>query len=139
MKTSRRDLSVFLPAVAALTAAAQSTALPSRAYRFEDLAVRTNGKNRSRAVLNGKTHTGEPLEIHQTELAPGMAPHPPHHHVHEELLLIREGTVEVTIAGKTSTLGPGSVAFVASGEEHGWRNAGNTQAHYFIVTLGRAG
>jgi quercetin dioxygenase-like cupin family protein len=57
--------------------------------------------------------------------------------VHEEVLLVREGTLEVTIAGQVTTLGPGSVAFVASGEEHGWRNTGNTQAHYFIVTLGR--
>ena len=51
--------------------------------------------------------------------------------------MIREGTLEVTISGRTVKLGPGSAAYVASGEEHGWRNVGKTRAHYFIVTLGR--
>ena len=86
-------------------------------------------------MLDGKTHTGYRIEIHQTELAPGLAPHPPHHHVHEELILVWQGTMEVTISGKTSKLGPGSAAYVASGEEHGWRNVGTTQARYFVMTL----
>ena len=30
----------------------------------------------------------------------------------------------VTIAGRSANLGPGSVAYVASNEEHGWRNVG---------------
>ena len=76
------------------------------------------------------------VEIHHTELAPGSAPHAPHHHVHEEVIAVREGLVEVTISGKTVKLGPGGMAYVASNEEHGWKNAGNTQAHYIVITLG---
>lgn len=137
MNYSRRDLGVVLPALALARAAAQSKTLPSKIWRFEDLPVRTNGQNRSRAVLNGETHTGFNVELHETELAAGQAPHPPHHHVHEEIILIREGTLEVTIAGRTANLGPGSVAFAASNEEHGWRNVGATPAHYFVFALGR--
>jgi quercetin dioxygenase-like cupin family protein len=106
-------------------------------WRFEDLTVRENGQNRARAVLNGKTRSGYAIEMHQTELAPGLAPHPPHKHVHEELMMVREGTMEVTISGKTTVMGPGSVVYVASNEEHGWKNAGTTRAHYFVMTLGR--
>ncbi|MDX1981613.1 MAG: cupin domain-containing protein [Bryobacteraceae bacterium] len=137
MKKSRRDYAMLLPMMAPFAARAQDARLPSRTFRFEDLPVRKNGENRSRAVLEGRTHGGFPIEMHQTELAPGLPPHPPHHHEHEEVLLIREGTLEVTIADKVSRLGPGSVAFIASNEEHGWRNVGDTRAHYFIVTLGR--
>jgi quercetin dioxygenase-like cupin family protein len=72
-----------------------------------------------------------------TELGPGQAPHPPHHHVHEEMILIHEGTLEVTIAGRISRLGPGSIAYVASGEEHGWRNVGTGPANYFVLALGQ--
>ena len=72
MNYSRRDLSLLLPALAAASAAAQTTALPSKTYKFEDLPVRTNGQNRSRAVLKGETHTGFPVEMHMTELAPGQ-------------------------------------------------------------------
>ena len=71
------------------------------------------------------------------ELAPGEMPHAPHHHAHEEMIIIREGTLAVTILGKTAELGPGSVAYVASGEEHGWRNVGNTRARYMVMALGR--
>jgi mannose-6-phosphate isomerase-like protein (cupin superfamily) len=34
-------------------------------------------------------------------------------------------------------LGPGSVVFVASNEEHGIRNAGSTPAQYFVIALGK--
>ena len=136
MTFSRRDLTLLLPALTA-AAQAQSSALPSKTLRYEDLPVRANGENRQRAILQGKTHTGFSIEIHETELAPGLAPHPPHHHVHEEMVLIREGTLEVTISGRSVNLGPGSVALVASNEEHGWRNVGSGRARYFVLALGR--
>ena len=53
------------------------------------------------------------------------------------MIMIREGTLEVTIAGRSTTLGPGSIAYVASNEEHGWRNVGTTRAQYFVLALGR--
>ena len=137
MTLSRRDLTLLLPALTAAAASAQSGAMPSKTIRYEDLPVRANGENRQRAILQGKTHTGFPVEIHETELAPGLAPHPPHHHVHEEMVLIREGTLEVTISGRSVNLGPGSVALVASNEEHGWRNVGSGRARYFVLALGR--
>ena len=138
MNLSRRDFAFFLPTVAAAgVATAQTPALPSKTYPFDDLPVRNNGANTSRTVLDGKTHGGFPVEIHITELAPGLAPHPPHHHAHEEMIMIREGTLEVTIAGKSAKLGPGSVAYVASNEEHGWQNVGTTRAQYFVLALGR--
>jgi len=140
MKFSRRDLSVLLPAALAAsapgTAAAQDSTLPSKTFKYEDLAVKLNGANRGLALMKGVTHSGYALEMHETELAPGQAPHPPHHHVHEEAILIREGTVEVTIGGKSAVLGPGSAAYVASGEEHGWKNVGTGPAKYFVVELG---
>jgi quercetin dioxygenase-like cupin family protein len=134
MNCSRRDLSLLLPALAA---AAPGSGLASKSYRFEDLPVRVNGANKSRAVLSGATHTGFAVETHQTELGPGQAPHPPHHHAHEEIVFLREGTLEVTIMGQVSRIGPGGVVYVASNEEHGWKNAGTTPAHYFVLALGR--
>ena len=137
MDYSRRDLSLLLPALVAVKAAAGSSGLASKALRFQDLPVRANGENKTRAVLNGENHSGFAIEVHETELAPGNAPHPPHHHIKEEMVLVREGTLEVTISGRATTLGPGGVAYVASGEEHGWRNVGDTRAHYFVIALGR--
>src|SRR5437868_5445105 len=137
MTYSRRELTILFSALATRELAAQTPPLRSNTYAFGDLQVRTNGPNLSRPVLDGATHAGIPIELHMTELAPGQAPHPPHHHVHEEMVILREGTMEVTISGKVSTIGPGGAAFVASGEEHGWKNVGTTHAQYFVIALGQ--
>jgi quercetin dioxygenase-like cupin family protein len=136
MNISRRDLTFLLPALAAASAAAQAPALPSKVFSYAGLPVRTNGANKQRAVFDGPTHTGFIVEMHETELPPGQMPHAAHHHVHEELFILREGTVEVTIKDQTTRLEPGSVAYVASNEEHGWRNVGTTPARYYVIALG---
>ena len=138
MSLSRRDLTLLLPALAAANASAQKKTLPSHSYRFEDLPAKVSGENRSWAVLDGLTHSGFHIDMHETELGPGMAPHAPHHHEHEEMLMIREGEIEMTISGKTAKLGPGSVTYVASNEEHGVRNTGTARASYFVIAFGRA-
>jgi quercetin dioxygenase-like cupin family protein len=135
---SRRDLALLLPAVAAASAQAQTDGqvLPARAYKYEDLPVKVNKTSKGRAVLRGDTHSGYPVELHLTELDPGQAPHAPHRHVHEEIFMLREGTVDMTISGKTTRLGPGSVAYIASNELHGLINSGTEAAHYFVIALG---
>lgn len=138
MKYTRRDLSLIMPALAAGMAgsASAAAAVPSQAFPFDAMKAKTSGENRQWAVLNGVTHENVPVEVHLTELPPGGAPHPPHHHGHEEMILVKDGTMEVTIAGKSTQLGPGSVAYVASNVEHGWHNAGTTRALYFIIRIG---
>ena len=129
---NRRHLAILL---AAIPARGQNVALPSKTYKYEDLPVRLSGPNTSRLVLDGKTHTGFRVEMHETELGAGLAPHPPHKHLHEEMVIVNEGTLEVTIGDAVSTLGPGSVAYVESNIEHGWRNTGKTRARYYVLTL----
>jgi mannose-6-phosphate isomerase-like protein (cupin superfamily) len=138
MTYSRRDMCLLMTALAATPGgAAQKTTLPSKAFPYDELPVKENHGNQSRAILSGELHDGCYLEVHQTRLAPGGMPHPPHHHVHEEMFLIREGTLEVTIKGQTTRLGPGSVGFVGSNDEHGVRNTGTTPAEYFVVAFGK--
>jgi quercetin dioxygenase-like cupin family protein len=142
VKYTRRDLSTFLPLLAAQassaqTAFAQAVSLPSKVYAFDDLPVKKNGPNSSRAVLKGVMHDGCPLEMHISELAPGMAPHPPHHHGHDEMVIIRQGTLAVMISGKTTNAGPGDVVFFSSGEEHGFKNVGSDNAMYYVIAMGK--
>src|SRR5205807_2348167 len=75
-------------------------------------------------------------EAHETTLPPGGSPHPPHRHAHSEMWLIREGTVDITVNNNTTRLGPGSLGFVSSNDEHGIKNAGETPASYFVVAIG---
>jgi mannose-6-phosphate isomerase-like protein (cupin superfamily) len=138
MNVSRRGICQALPLFfsSVAWAAADDQPIQSFATPFDKLPVHTNATNVSRSILNGMTHAGCHLEVHETTLQPGQMPHPPHHHTHEELFLIMSGTLELTIAGKTTIIGPGSAAFVHSGEEHGAKNSGMEPAQYFVVAIG---
>jgi mannose-6-phosphate isomerase-like protein (cupin superfamily) len=142
MSATRRELFSILPAMLIPSLlpsevfAQQGTAMPSAVYPFEKLPVRTADSAQYREAVKGKLATGESLEVHETTLAPGGAPHPPHHHAHSEMWMIREGSVEITVNGNSYQLGPGSVGFVRSNDEHGIKNAGTTPAIYFVVEIG---
>jgi mannose-6-phosphate isomerase-like protein (cupin superfamily) len=149
MLIDRRNLISLLPAVitpgALISAFSDASSaqpapevevLPSAAYSFESLPVHASKSAVTRPILKGKLATGESIEAHETTLRPGGAPHPPHHHVHSEMWLVREGTVEITIGGKAHRLGPGGLAFVRSDEEHGITNPSDKSATYFVVAVG---
>ena len=114
--------------------AQQNDSLLSNVYYWNQLELVKEDSRIRRQVLEGKTLALSYFEIHASTLEPGKAPHPPHvHDDYEELMIIKEGQVKITIAGKSQLLGPGSIAFAMPGDEHGIENAGNTQATYFIL------
>jgi len=116
--------------------AADENILPSATFPFEKLVAQKSNSAEIRPVLKGKLATGESLEVHETTLQPGNSPHAAHHHEHSEMWLIREGSVELTINGVSSQIGPGGVGFVRSNEEHAIKNVGSTPATYFVVAVG---
>ena len=68
------------------------------------------------------------------------APHPPHRHAHEELAIVREGALEVSLEGQEMKIvSAGGLVYAASNQMHGWKNAGDTRASYFVIALGRKG
>ena len=144
MKISRRQLAALAPALAAAQSkeakeAKAKPVLPSNCYVYEDLTVKKNEAtgNDQRAVFDGLTHAKYPVELHITSLAPGQMPHAAHHHVHEEAVMLRSGQLDVTIAGKTTRVTAGSVVYVYSNEEHGWKNPGPERAQYFVIAVGK--
>src|SRR5690606_40953445 len=73
------------------------------------------------------------LLIHATTLLPGRSPHPAHVHADlEELVIVRDGLLGVTIGGVRTVLGPGSVAVAQPGEAHGFENAGDAPVTYYV-------
>jgi quercetin dioxygenase-like cupin family protein len=143
MSYSRRDLAILLPALAVGAAAQQPGAkeppqvLRAKTYPFDELVVRNsaNGALKSRSVFDGVTTRGQRLTAHVSELAPGQAPHPPARQKHEEIIMLREGTLEVTLNGEASTIGPGSVIFIPYETLAGWKNVGTTVAQYYVVSV----
>jgi len=141
MALTRREVCSLIPAlITAVTGvpriAAQDSSLPSATFAFDDMSVQNSDHAQIRKIIKGRLATGEPIEAHETTLPPNGFPHPPHHHVHSEMWLIREGTVELTINGTTHRLSAGGAGFVHSNEEHGIKNVGAGPATYFVVAIG---
>ena len=142
MPVTRRELCAMFPAmllpeiIPVEAIAAEGNVLPTAMYPFEKLTPRKSNTAEIRDVLKGKLVTGESLEVHETTLSPGGMPHAPHHHLHTEMWLIREGTVELTVEGKSTQMGSGSVGFVRSNEEHEIKNIGTVPATYYVVAIG---
>jgi mannose-6-phosphate isomerase-like protein (cupin superfamily) len=143
MSITRREMCFLLPgllpaAVAREAFAVHDSSLPSGAFSLAEAPMHVANNNAQiRLMMRGKLATGEALEVHETTLPPGGAPTATtHHHLHSEMWLIREGTIELTVTDKKYRLEPGSVGFVHSNEEHGIRNVGTIAAVYFVVAVG---
>ena len=135
---TRRDLTIALLASATTVAAmatpsARTDILGSRVFDWNDLKVETTKTGYSRKVVQQPTATLDELEIHITTLNPGETPHAPHKHPDEELLIVKEGTVESLVNGQLTRVGPGSVIFQAANQLHSIRNVGSTPATYHVI------
>jgi len=108
--------------------------LDSNVYAWDELEVKTGKTATKRPVFNGSSKAFEYLQVHVSTVEPGTAVHAAHSHDdREELIIIKEGTVEQTINGESKILSPGSVTLILPGDSHGIRNAGDTPATYFII------
>jgi len=135
---NRRDLLVAAVTACATLAAvglarSNESIMRSTAVDWNAMEAKQTKYGMSRKVFQAPTPTLDELECHITTLNPGESPHAAHHHVDEEMILIKEGTVESTLNGVSRKVGPGSVIFQASDEMHGLRNTGATPATYFVV------
>jgi mannose-6-phosphate isomerase-like protein (cupin superfamily) len=136
---SRREACAALPAFLAIFKAyaqVQKTTLPSKIYNFDELPVRQSGSLTYRGLFSGKLFEDCQISLHESQLDPHSIPHPPHHHRHEEMVLVIDGTLEFTVNGKATRAGAGSALFAGSNEEHGIRNPDDTPARYFVFALG---
>lgn len=118
----------------AIAATAQHDTLPARVYNLQSLPVVKDSSRLRVQVMDGKTTLLANLEAHLTVLEPGQQAHPPHTHTNtEELIIVKEGIVAVTIKGKTKLLPAGGLALSLPGDEHGAINAGTTKAAYYVI------
>jgi quercetin dioxygenase-like cupin family protein len=139
MRLTHRDVVVALSAVAVTYSAGILAQTPAKTiigpsvWEWNDLPVTKTDVGAVRSVADGPTATLDELEMHITTLNPGNTSHPPHKHPNEELVIIREGTVETLSNGVWKRLGPGSIILNASNSLHGLRNVGTTPATYHVI------
>ncbi|MGA2888063.1 MAG: cupin domain-containing protein [Terracidiphilus sp.] len=134
---NRRDAIIALTAAAstavAFAIANQAPVMGSAAFDWNSIAAKPTEAGSVRSFFKARTATLDELELHVTTLDPGKSPHPPHRHPNEELIIIKQGTVEALVNGEWKRLGPGSVIFNASNQLHGLQNVGSDQAVYTVI------
>ena len=135
---TRRDLCVAAVAsfiAVAGMALAQSNGKPvmhSCVFNWADLKASPTKQGERRSVCDAPTPTLAEFECHITTLNPGESPHPPHRHADEELMIIKEGTLEALQGDQTNVVTAGGIIFEAANELHGLRNIGTNRATYFV-------
>src|SRR5215470_16537315 len=105
---NRRDVVVAAMAVlaaaggtlAGLGRAAGAPQMRSRVFEWTQLKPEPSKTGERREVFDAPTATLDRFASHITTLNPGQAPHPAHKHPEEELMIVKEGTLEVMLEGK---------------------------------------
>ena len=142
MGMTRRDaiagLAALPAALNALAAGAEDQPGDARilgptVFHWDEMTPKKTGTGEVRSLCKSPTATLDQLEMHVSTLNPGLESHPPHRHVNEELIILREGECETLSDGKWVKVNPGSVVFNASNSLHGFRNVGAMPAVYHVV------
>jgi uncharacterized cupin superfamily protein len=124
---------LFGAAVTLSVVSAQKQVTRSTTFEWNRLEAKTTPIGARRDVMRSATPTLDELEMHITTLNPGAESHPPHRHPEEELLIVKEGSVETLQNGIATRLGPGSIIFHSSNDLHNIRNIGTTPATYHVI------
>jgi quercetin dioxygenase-like cupin family protein len=135
---TRRDVVVAVIAVAATSVVLKAADKPaeilhSTVFTWDAMPVKETKVGSVRSVVRTPTATLDELEMHVTTLKAGETSHAPHNHPNEELVIIKEGTVEVLNGGEWKRAEAGSIVFNASNELHALRNVGSGPTTYHVV------
>jgi Cupin domain. len=138
MMISKRDILIAVVSCCAtfgvVTAVQQKQPLMSSSvFDWETIPAKETKTGSTRDFFRAPTATLDQLECHVTTVKAGEASHAAHSHPEEELIIVKEGTLESVQKGVVKRAGPGSIIFEASNELHGVRNIGTTPATYFVI------
>lgn len=139
MKAIRAALVLTMVFAAGLAAGTQTPKSPegllmkSAVFLWEATPPRATDKGAVRSVFRAPSITLDELEYHVTTLNPNQSPHPPHTHVNEEVIIVKEGAVEAYVNGAWTPVTTGSLIFFASNVPHTVRNVGSVAATYHVV------
>ncbi len=107
--------------------------LTSNVYVWDQLKAEPTKTGERRAVFDGPTATLDKLHCHISTLNPGEKSGEPRLHLQEEVIIVKEGTVEATSDGVARIATAGSVIYFQSHAVTALRNIGNVPATYIVV------
>ena len=121
--------------LAARAQSGKTSTMTSTAIEWNSLEAKTNATGSSRKFFEGPTATLDELECHASTLNPGCTNHVILERPNDEVIIVKEGTIEAYTGDKWVRVGPGSVIFNAAGTPQSMRNTGNVPATYHVITF----
>jgi len=117
-----------------LTSFAQHQPVTSGVYQWSTLQVEAQSDRETRNLMEGKSAHLDYLEIHATTQKVGATPRPPHANDDiEEIILVKDGVLKMTIGNQSAVLGAGSVILILPKEMHTLENIGDTPLTYYVI------
>ena len=127
----RREILALLSAVMLPPGANAAPSIPDAVFGAERGKLTQEPFGDLRVYFDGSTDQLKSLVAGSLKLKSGMTPHEPHEHPEEEIMLITEGSGEISINGKISRCAAGSMMYCAGGQLHGIVNTGKTPLTFF--------
>lgn len=120
--------------LSSLPAFAQLQPVKSGVYRWADHPVKVSEDRESRKILEGTSAHLDYLEIHATTQSVGAKPGPAHANENiEEMIIVKDGLLKVTIEDQSTILGAGSVILLMPRQMHSLENAGDVPLTYYVM------
>jgi mannose-6-phosphate isomerase-like protein (cupin superfamily) len=140
----RREFATLLPALLACGALTPESALGQSAlpmlesgvYKPEASKAGQQGHVSSRYTIGMLKAGNIRLEMHESTQEVGAPHEAVGTHLHSEIWLVREGTLDLTTNGVTRRMVAGDVGICVAGDKHYVQNTGTTPVTYFVVTVG---
>lgn len=107
--------------------------LTSAVYSWDEMKIEPTQNGERRFLFDGSTTSLDKLHCHISTLNPGERSGEPRLHLQEEVIIVKEGTLEVTYDGEVRTAPAGSVIFFNARAVTALRNIGTTPVTYTVV------
>jgi len=105
--------------------------LTGQVVRWQQLTATSRARGTTRMVLNGATHDLAHLEIKALTLDTGVIV-AAYGSEADELIIVRDGQLDVSADSDQRMLGPGGVALFAAGARYSLENGGSTPVTYYL-------
>jgi len=113
---------------------AQLTSVESGVYVWDNLPKKEGTERVGRKIMEGSSPHFEFLEIHATTQAKGAKPSPSHTQKDiEEVLIVKEGLMKMTMDGESKELPAGSVILIPPLVEQSLENIGDGPLTYYVM------
>jgi (S)-ureidoglycine aminohydrolase len=108
----------------------------SGVYDWQKQAVKTRPQGEFRQFIEGSTPTFKLFKVHATTLkAKSRMRESAYSQENEELILVKEGILTVTIEGKTKDLAAGGIALIMSGDVRATENKTDKITTYYVIQI----